>query len=80
MRGAGIHVRTNDNGNLGAGLRISGEKNRRNKLEGEAPWRYVQYNLTNAVEDSVEFVCELRATRGEVWFDEDSLRLVKRKN
>jgi len=49
-------------------------------LEGDAAWRHVQYSLTNTVEDAVEFVCELRATRGEVWFDEDSLRLVKRQD
>ena len=76
-RATDVLVRTNDNGNIGAGLRISGEKNRANKLLGEAPWTRVQYSLTNQVEDAVEFVCELRATRGQVWFDEDSLRLVK---
>jgi hypothetical protein len=80
VRGTGIVVRTNDNSNVGAGLRISGEKNRSNKLEGNAPWMHVQYSLTNKVEDSIEFVCELRATRGEVWFDADSLRLVKRQD
>ncbi len=79
-RGAGILVRTNDNGNVGAGLRISGKKDRLNKFQGDAPWTRVQYSLTNRVEDSVEFVCELRATRGEVWFDEDSLRLVRRRD
>jgi spore coat protein H len=79
LRGAGIMIKTNEF-NIGAGLRISGDKKRQNKLEGDAPWKHVQYSLTNAVEDSVEFVCELRATRGEVWFDEDSLRLVKRRD
>lgn len=79
-RATDVLVRTNDNGNIGAGLRISGEKKRPNKLVGETPWTLVQYSLTNTVEDSVEFVCELRATRGEAWFDEDSLRLVRRKD
>jgi hypothetical protein len=77
-RGAGIVTRTNANeAGVGAGLRVSQGK-RQNKLEGDASWRQVQYSLTNTVEDSVEFVCELRATKGEVFFDEDSLRLVKR--
>ncbi len=79
-RGAGIMTRTNANEvGVGAGLRVSQGK-RQNKLEGDASWRQVQYSLTNTVEDSVEFVCELRATRGEVWFDEDSLRLVKKND
>jgi spore coat protein H len=77
-RGAGILARTNDPG-VGAGIRISGDK-RQNKLEGDAPWTPLQFSVTNMVEDAVEFVCELRATKGEVWFNEDSLRLVKRKD
>ena len=78
LRGTGIVSRTNvtDIG-FGAGLRVSGDKLRENMLLGTAPWTHLQHRLTNAVEDSVELVCELRALRGEVWFDEDSLRLVK---
>ncbi len=29
--------------------------------------------------DSIELVCELRATQGEAWFDTDSLVLVRLK-
>ena len=78
VRGEGIVGRTNETG-MGAGLRISGSK-RENKLQGSAGWTPLSFSLTNQVEDSVEFVCELRATRGEVWFDEGSLRLVRRKD
>ena len=80
LRGSNIVSRTNatDLG-FGAGLRLSGDKHRENQLLGDAPWTHVRHSLTNAVEDSVEFVCELRALQGEVWFDEDSLRLVKQK-
>ncbi len=78
LRGAGIVSRTNatDIG-FGAGLRLSGDKHRENQLLGDAPWTHLRHSLTNTVEDTVELVCELRALRGEVWFDEDSLRLVK---
>lgn len=78
VRGEGIAGRTNETG-MGAGLRISGSK-RENKLQGSAGWTPLSFSLTNQVEDSVELVCELRATRGEVWFDEGSLRLVRQKD
>ena len=80
LRGSNIVSRTNatDIG-FGAGLRLSGDKHRENQLLGNAPWTHVRHSLTNTVEDSVELVCELRALQGEVWFDEDSLRLVKQK-
>ena len=80
VRSAGIVSRTNatDIGR-GAGLRLSGDKHRENKLEGTAAWTHLQHSLTNAVDNEVDIVCELRALQGEVWFDESSLRLVKRK-
>jgi hypothetical protein len=31
-----------------------------------------------ALETEIELICELRASQGEVWFDEASLRLVRR--
>ena len=77
LRGAGVVTRTNANG-LGAGLRIS-QGHRTNQLAGDAPWTHLHYSLTNTVETDVELVCELRALKGEVWFDEDSLRLARRK-
>lgn len=77
LRAVGIVAAPNETG-IGAGLRISGGK-RVNKLEGDAPWTHLQHDLITTVEDTVELVCELRATKGEVWFNEDSLRLVRRK-
>lgn len=59
----------------GAGLRISGGK-RTNKLEGDAPWTKLEYFFD--VPDGgaeIELVCELRATKGKVWFERDSLKL-----
>ncbi|HTD65897.1 MAG TPA: CotH kinase family protein [Candidatus Limnocylindria bacterium] len=78
LRGAGIISRTNHIG-IGAGLRLSGDKQRQNSLEGDAPWTHVQHSLTNAIDNDVDLVAELRALKGEVWIDEDSLRLVRRK-
>lgn len=79
MRTTGIVAKTNDATGIGAGLRLSMGR-RENKVEGDAPWMHVQHNLTNAFDTDVILVCELRALKGEVWFDEDSLRIVKRKN
>lgn len=59
----------------GAGLRISGGK-RTNKLDGDAPWTKLEHFFD--VPDGgaeIELVCELRATKGKVWFDRDSLKL-----
>ncbi len=77
-RAAGIVSKTNDIG-LGAGFRLSGDKQRQNKLEGDVPWTRLQHSITNQLDQEVVIVCELRATKGEVWFDEESLRIVKRK-
>ena len=63
----------------GAGVRISGDK-RTNQLTGDVPWNLVQheFEVTSGGEEK-ELVCELRASRGEAWFDAASLRLVRRK-
>ena len=65
----------------GAGLRISGsEKPRPNKLSGDAAWQKLGYEFeASSPEDEVELVCELRASKGEVWFDAGSLQLVRIK-
>jgi spore coat protein H len=59
----------------GAGLRISG-LTRPNRLAGDSPSKALAYRFrvtdTNA---DVTLVCELLATQGQVWFDEESLRL-----
>ena len=77
LRAAGIVARPGDPG-VGAGLRVS-QGLRENKLVGDAPWTAVKHSLTNPVDGPAELVCELRALKGEVWFNEDSLRLVRQK-
>jgi hypothetical protein len=62
----------------GAGLRISGGQ-RRAGITGSTDWQKVEYeiNADQGVTD-VELVCELRAARGEAWFDLESLKLVRK--
>lgn len=61
----------------GAGLRIS--KGRMpSKLTGTSPWKVFTYPFTVQEEtENIEFICELRATKGEAWFETASLKLVR---
>ena len=63
----------------GAALRISGGQ-RRASITGSTDWRKLEYeiNADQGVTD-LELVCELRASRGEAWFDTDSLRIVRKE-
>ena len=61
-----------------AGLRISGA-NRTTMFTGTANWKPVEFEFTVAEEArEVELVAELRTTRGQTWFDRDSLRLSRK--
>jgi hypothetical protein len=61
----------------GAGLRIS-QQSRTNVLLGDNVWSKLQFDFEAASpDDEVELVCELRADKGEVWFDIDSLRVIR---
>lgn len=61
----------------GAGVRISGGQ-RTNKLEGTTDWTNIEqeFVISNATQE-VELVAELRATKGKVWFDVNSLQIAK---
>ena len=76
-RATGVEPLRDEKKGEGAGLRISGtQKARLNKLVGDSPWMKLVYEFQVTREaTAVELVCELRATRGEVWFDVASLRL-----
>ena len=62
---------------FGVGLRTS---NRRltQKLSGDNDWTAVTYEFDLPERADVEFVCELRAAKGEAWFDAGSLRLIRK--
>lgn len=81
VRGAGIIAHTNQTTAVGAGLRLSGEKrtNDVQNLIGDSPWKRFSFEIERQVEDDAVLVCELRAMQGEVWFDENSLRLIRKK-
>jgi len=73
----GVVARTSDIG-AGAGVRISGGK-RTNSLAGDCLWTPVEFSFELPAASEVDLVCELRAEKGEVWFDRDSLRLSRVK-
>jgi hypothetical protein len=62
----------------GAGLRIRGAKRQTESLTGDSAWRFLamDFQIEQPVEE-VEFICELRAKGGDVWFDLSSLRVLK---
>jgi spore coat protein CotH len=76
VRTAGV-APSDDPAGSGAGLRISGGK-RTNKLSGDSNWQKLEHELevTGALVE-VELVAELRATKGQAWFDAKSLVLVR---
>jgi len=62
----------------GAGLRISGGT-RMNQLIGSSDWTVLEHQFDVDSLKRVEVVAELRATKGQVLFDEGSLKIVKVK-
>lgn len=58
----------------GVGIRISGAS-RETALLGNQDWTPVQFDFELDDDGDVEFVIEIRADRGEAWFDLSSLRL-----
>jgi hypothetical protein len=72
---------TRDQKGEGAGIRISGTSQpRKNKISGDADWTKLQFEFDAPPGGGeVVLVCESRSSRGEVWFDVDSLKLEKLK-
>jgi spore coat protein H len=66
-----------DSSGEGAGLRISGvTRNGVNGLKGNSQWQKVAYEFDASGSDII-LVAELRAPKGEAWFQTDSLQLVR---
>jgi hypothetical protein len=77
-RAAHIEPQGSETGS-GAGVRISGGK-RQKKLLGDSDWTALDYEFeVMAGGNDVELVAELRAKKGEVWFDSQSMKLIKVK-
>ena len=78
-RASGIVPLAEDKKGPGAGLRIS-QQSRTNSLVADKTWTKLSFEFdTDSPDDEVELICELRAQKGEVWFDADSLQLVRMK-
>ena len=77
VRAAGVKPVANETKGKGAGLRISGAT-RSAGLVGDSPGTkmLVEFQVTEP-EAEIELICELRASQGEAWFDETSLRLIR---
>lgn len=78
-RSAAVEFRPDDPKGDGAGLRVSGlNRPATERLLGDAPWRKLTLQFdVSPDQPEVDLICELRATKGEVWFAEESLRLVR---
>jgi hypothetical protein len=65
--------------NKGAGLRIIGvQPSRPYDLQGDSARKKLGIDFeVGSSSKEVELICELRASKGEVWFEVNSLRLVK---
>ena len=62
--------------NKGAGLRIlGGPPSSPYRLVGDNPWTRVEVPFVLTADQEVQLICELRARRGEAWYELDSLRL-----
>ena len=64
---------------VGAGLRQSQGQSRKHSLVGDTEWQHVEYEFSIENEPTdISLICELRAEKGEAWFDVESLKLRKR--
>ena len=63
--------------NCGAGLRISGDKTLQ-RLRGDNPWQAFAYDfeVTESLKEVV-LICDLKAEKGQAYFDPASLKLRK---
>jgi hypothetical protein len=73
-----INAKDEKNISVGAGIRIAG-LNRDNVRKGTSPWAPVEFEFT-VIEEvrNIEFIAELRAKKGQVWFEADSLYLTRK--
>lgn len=79
-RTSGVSPITDSQKGEGAGIRISGSTApRSNKLIGDSAWKKISYEFDAVPGVETVLVCELRASKGEVWFDAESLHLIKLK-
>jgi hypothetical protein len=61
----------------GAGLRIGGRTQRSAALAGDCDWRLLTTDFEVSQLETIEFICELRASAGEAWFEAGSLQVTQ---
>ena len=77
IRTAGVQALPNSR-NKGAGLRVMGVTSRPHELTGDSSWNGLEVDFRVPEPGGVrEFLCELRASAGEAWFDLESLKLIR---
>ena len=59
----------------GAGFRVGA---RRQLVSGTSDWKDLNLDFVVPEAGEVELLCEVRAAKGEAWFDADSLRLMRK--
>jgi spore coat protein H len=66
--------------NQGAALRVANAGVPKvSRWTGTEPWRAATVSFELAQQQEVDLICELRASRGQAWFELDSLRLIRLK-
>src|SRR5205085_9855431 len=64
--------------NQGASLRVLSLPEASAHLTGDQEWNLLRLEFEIVpLEQQIDLLCELRARRGEAWFDLDSLRLLR---
>jgi spore coat protein H len=72
-RASGVEALTDDLG-IGVGLRQTGVTGT-SHLEGDTDWSRLTHDFDLGEDGTVEFIVELKAQRGEAWFDRSTLTL-----
>ncbi|MBI2949369.1 MAG: CotH kinase family protein [Verrucomicrobia bacterium] len=64
--------------NHGARLRVAGRANQSSELTGTRDWQKLEVDFeVSATNTEIVLMCELRASAGEAWFDQESLVIVR---
>ena len=81
VRCAGVETTAQQKKRGGVGLLVPGyyKRTEANTLSGDAPWQKLYYEFETGATEDVDLACELRALKGQVWFDAASLQLVRLK-
>jgi hypothetical protein len=63
----------------GAAIRVTGSSStKESRLEGDTGWTTLYFDVENPEDGAMEFILEVRANRGEAWFERESLRIIAR--